>query len=79
MNSSCGREEKSRGVEIRRVEKEVGEREGKKKGGKERRESRTRKRRRWRGLSRGRERKRGRKGENPYLLYKVKVTHLTLS
>ena len=40
---------------------------------------RTRKRRRWRGLSRGRERKRGRKGENLYLLYKVKVTHLTLS
>ena len=32
MNSSCGREEKSREVEIRRVEKEVGERKGKKKG-----------------------------------------------
>ena len=58
------------------VEKKVGEREGKRWKGEK---GRTRKRRRWRGLSRGRERKRGRKGENPYLLYKVKVTHLTLS
>lgn len=74
MNSSCGREEKSRGVEIRRVEKEVGEREGKKKGGKERREKgRTRKRRRWRELSRGRERREKSLGLFAYyLLYIVK-------